>query len=340
MKKVLVICIDRDDDLGRKTDFHGPIVGREKVKEAALELVSQDPGETDANTMFDAIKVFDELDGRKEVALLTGASKLGIESDEQVAEQLERVLDRFPASEAVLVTDGAEDEYTLPIIQSRVKVTSLHRTTIKQSQELKGVYYSIIDFIKRTTQDRELSRLILGLPGVAAILYALFGDRAARLVSGIVGAYLLLKGLQLERYVDLFFDDLKSSAKEMRTSFFAYMLSGAVFIVTVFQGTNEAALYHEPLKMSAAFVRGSLPTFYGSLALFVVAKIMDAWPDTLRIAKYLQAGVNFAVIAWIFKEGSLYLIEPTLGLTNFVTSIMLGLIIVIFAVIMKKATVG
>jgi len=339
MKRTLVLCIDRDDDLGRKTKYHGPVIGKEKVLEAALELVSNDPSETDANTMFDAVKAFDELDGKKEVALLTGASKLGMESDEQVAEQLERVLDLFPATEVVLVTDGAEDEYVLPIIQSRVKVTSLRRTVIKRSEELKGVYYTVIDFIKRTTQDRELSRLILGLPGIAAILYALFGDQATRLISGIVGAYLLLKGLQLEKYLDFFIGDIKTSAKEMRASFFAYALSAAVFVVAIFQGTNSAALYNEPLKMSAAFLRDSLFTFYGSIALIVIAKSLDAWPDRVRIVKYLQAGVNFAVLGWIFKEGGEYLIVPTLGLTNFVSSIMLGLIVVIFTLIVKKAIV-
>lgn len=339
MKKTLVVCVDRDDDLGRKTKHHGPVLGREKVLAAAVDLVSNDPSETDANTMFDAVKAFDQIEGKKEIVVLTGASRIGIESDEQVAEQLERVLESFNASEVVLVTDGAEDEYVLPIIQSRVKVTSLRRTVIKHSEELKGVYYSIIDFIKRTMKDRELSRLILGLPGIAAILYALFGDRATRLISGIVGAYLLLKGLQLEKYLDFFFADVKRSAKEMRASFFAYALGGVVFMVAVFQGTNSAALYNEPLKMSAAFVRDSLITFYGALGLMVVAKSLDAWPDMVRVVKYLQAGVNVAVLGWILKEGGEYLIAPTLGLTNFVSSIMLGLIVVIVTLIFKKAIV-
>lgn len=339
MKKTLILCIDRDDDLSRKTKFNGPVIGKEKVIKAALALVTNDPTETDANTMFDAVKAYDEIEGKKEIAIVTGASKIGIESDEQIAEQLERILDQFNATEVIVVTDGAEDEYVLPIIQSRVKVTSLRRTVVKRSEELKGVYYSIIDFIKRTTSDKELSRLILGLPGIAAILYAIFGYRATRLISGIVGAYLLLKGLQLEKYLDFFFADFKTSVKEMKTSFFAYTLAMAVFVVAIFQGTNAAALYGEPLKMSAAFLSGSLLTFYGSIALLVLAKSLDAWPDTLRIVKYFQAGVNVSILGWIFKEGGEYLIVPTLGLTSFVSSIMLGLIVVIVTLIVKKAII-
>ena len=338
MNETLVLCVDRDDDLGRKTNHHGPLIGREAVVRAALDLVSSDPGETDANTMFDAVRAFDELKERKEIAVVTGASKLGIESDEQVAEQLERVLGKFPAKEVILVSDGAEDEYVLPIVQSRVKVTSLRRVIIKQSQELKGVYYSIIDFIKRITGDRELSRLILGLPGIAAILFALFGDRATRMISGIIGAYLLLKGLQLEHHVDDFISDLKKSAKEMRASFFAYVLAAAVFLIAVVQGTNGAALYNEPIRMSVAFLNSSILTFFYSIALIVVAKSLDAWPDTVRIAKYFQNGVNAAVLVWVFKAGGDYLIEPTLGLSSFVSSIMLGLIVVIVAIIVKKFT--
>ncbi|MGB9631191.1 MAG: DUF373 family protein, partial [Candidatus Methanodesulfokora sp.] len=60
-EKVLVLCIDRDDDVGVKTGIKGPIIGREKNVEAASKLAMADPSEADANAIFGAIKVYDEM---------------------------------------------------------------------------------------------------------------------------------------------------------------------------------------------------------------------------------------------------------------------------------------
>ncbi len=62
-KKVntLVITVDRDDDLGKKTNLAGPIVGEKACIKAAETLAIADPGESDANAMFAAIKAYREL---------------------------------------------------------------------------------------------------------------------------------------------------------------------------------------------------------------------------------------------------------------------------------------
>ena len=47
--KLLVICIDRDDDLGRKTGLPTPVVGRNACIEAAQRLALEDPEDADSN---------------------------------------------------------------------------------------------------------------------------------------------------------------------------------------------------------------------------------------------------------------------------------------------------
>ena len=61
MDKVLVVCVDRDNDLGRKTTVQGPVIGRENNLKAASKLALADPSEADANCMFAAVRKFDEL---------------------------------------------------------------------------------------------------------------------------------------------------------------------------------------------------------------------------------------------------------------------------------------
>ena len=52
---LLVIAIDRDNDLGRKTGIRSPVIGRDANVKAALELGLADPEESDTNTMLAAI---------------------------------------------------------------------------------------------------------------------------------------------------------------------------------------------------------------------------------------------------------------------------------------------
>jgi Predicted membrane protein len=48
--QTLVICIDRDNDLGEKAKLETPIVGREANVQAAVALGIADPEDSDTNT--------------------------------------------------------------------------------------------------------------------------------------------------------------------------------------------------------------------------------------------------------------------------------------------------
>ena len=61
MDNLLVICVDRDNDLGKKAGVKGPVIGREKNLEAASKLALADPTESDANSIFAAVKKYDEV---------------------------------------------------------------------------------------------------------------------------------------------------------------------------------------------------------------------------------------------------------------------------------------
>ena len=73
-KKVLVICVDRDDDVGIKTTEQTPALGREKCLEIASKLALADPEDADSNTIFAAVKEFSELNKKgydAEVGIIT-----------------------------------------------------------------------------------------------------------------------------------------------------------------------------------------------------------------------------------------------------------------------------
>ena len=150
MTRTLVLTVDRDNDLGNKTSIRGPVIGRRQVLTAALKLGIADPEESDTNAILGALRQHDTLkeanleDDEVEVAILTGDEKVGMRSDRAIAAQLEEVVAAFQPDEAILVTDGAEDESVLPIIQSQVRINHVEKIIVKQSKGIEGTYYYIV----------------------------------------------------------------------------------------------------------------------------------------------------------------------------------------------------
>ena len=73
--KLVVICVDRDDDVGEKTGISTPVIGRDACIEAAQRLALEDPEDADSNSIFAAIKTYEDLISKGyqvEVATITG----------------------------------------------------------------------------------------------------------------------------------------------------------------------------------------------------------------------------------------------------------------------------
>ncbi len=186
----LVVCVDRDDDLGRKAQLDGPIVGRSEVLDAAVRLGTADPEDSDTNALFAAVALLDELRGAGEpceVCALTGSAKVGIASDRRVAHQFDQVLERVQATSAYLVSDGAEDEYLFPILASRVRIDGVRRVYVRQSASLESTYYTMV----RALKDPKL-RAKTVLPFALVLLILGFAAAGGVLLWGVIGLAIVL----------------------------------------------------------------------------------------------------------------------------------------------------
>ena len=138
-EKYLVLCVDRDDDLGTKAKVSTPVVGRDAAISAATKLALADPEEADANAIFAAVRKYDDLTRGNttcEVAVVCGDIDRGFEADRRVGRQVAGVLEGSSYTGVVLVTDGADDEQVIPIIQSLKPIVSVQRIAVKHSQSV------------------------------------------------------------------------------------------------------------------------------------------------------------------------------------------------------------
>jgi putative membrane protein len=219
----LVVCVDRDDDLGRKAGVQGPVVGREQVVEAATKLGTADPSDADTNAMFAAVHLLDELrkaNVESEVVILTGSPKVGVLSDRKVAEQFDGVLERLPAEGAHLVSDGAEDEYLFPILASRVKIDGVHRVYIRQAANLESTYYTIV----RALKDPKL-RAKTVLPFALVLLTLGIAAAGGVIIWGVIGLAILL-GVYLVFWTfdidEAMIDAVRSASSDIRQGSVAF----------------------------------------------------------------------------------------------------------------------
>ena len=170
--RTLILCIDRDDDLGYKAGVRSPIIGRAACLDAASTLALADPEDSDVNAIFQAVKTHDELAGRGEeveVVILTGNHMHMLEGDRKIGDDLDRVLEKTRVSSCILISDGVEDEYVLPIIQSRLPVSGIRRVIVAQMPNLEGTYY----IIKKLLDDPKVARTVLIPVGLGMLIYAI-----------------------------------------------------------------------------------------------------------------------------------------------------------------------
>jgi len=241
--EALILCIDRDDDLGKKAGVEGPVIGEKANLEAAKALALEDPEDTDVNAIFAAVKEYHRAGelyrSSAEIVTLTGHKDVGIKSDHEVLKQLRQVLKRFNPKGVVLVTDGAEDDELLPIIQSESKVLSKKTVTVKQSKELESAYFKILDFFGKIGDNPRMAKQTFGIPGALLLLIVMAGFfrlPVVEMIFVLLGTFLLVKGFGYEERLYAGLNDLKSSIVEGKISRIAYLFALLIFTVGLLQG--------------------------------------------------------------------------------------------------------
>ena len=244
----LVLCVDRDDDIGFKARIESPVTGRSACLKAANTLALADPEDSDVNAIFQAVQVYDELAAkgeRVEIAVVSGNHLHMLEGDRRIAASIDRLVRETGASNCIVVTDGAEDEFVLPLVQSRVPVSVVAGSSKNQLPNLEGTYY----LLKKFLNDPKVARLVLVPLGLLMLLYPIayfLGQTGLALVIviGAIGIYLLYRGLGVDEIFHGFGDALRTSLSRARFSFITYIAGILLVIISVVMGLMSILLYY------------------------------------------------------------------------------------------------
>ena len=303
----LVLAIDRDNDLGRKTGIRSPVIGRETNLEAAQALGLADPEESDTNTMLAAVRIYDQLlkEGIEvEVVTICGDVRVGTRSDIKIANTLDKVIAQTHATHAVIVSDGAEDRELEPIIRSRLLIDATRQVVVQQSRPIEDTLYTII----HKMEDPKIQRKFILPMALAASVWGFLALMGKSEIAGgaillTLGGYMLVKVAGWENEIRRIYRDLLSGTSE-RVSLTAYIIAALFLIIGIARGLDamQEVASQGVLAMVLGFMSlsGVLPLLLSGLLIIELGRTIDS---------YLQDGTfNFAIVTFFFTVTSLGLI--------------------------------
>jgi len=325
-KRTLVLCVDRDDDIGYKAQVASPVVGREAALAAATALALADPEDSDVNAIFQGIRIYDDLVKRGEgaaIVVLAGNHTDMIQGDRKIADSLEQVIRTTGSASAILVSDGAEDEFVLPIISSRIPVASVRRVIVSQMPNLESSYY----IIRKLIDDPKISRVFLVPIGLAMLLYAVatligYPEGATVIVLGVVGIYILFRVFGIDTIFGEGVSSLQSSLEKGRFSFVTSILAIVLAVIGVVLGSASVfENYTSEFTMGIflyviSFLYGSIGWFAASALIVTIGKVIDAYlNDPAALQKTVVLPFFVGAIGLIAYGASVY----TLSVSNLLT---------------------
>ena len=236
----LVVCVDRNDDVGRKTGIPTPVAGWEAVQSLVTEVGLTDPEDSSVNSLLESLRVTRSLRDENEeavVAVVSGASDTMVGADRAVARQVDTLIAEYDVDSAIVVIDSAQDERLVPIIESRVAVDAVDRVVVRQARDLESTYYLLKQFLA----DEELRQTILVPIGVALLVFPLLWTIASAAVAvatmiAVIGVFVLYKGLGIDEYLATVPGQAKEALYSGRVSIVTYVVAAGLSLIGVFAG--------------------------------------------------------------------------------------------------------
>ncbi|MEF8873046.1 MAG: DUF373 family protein [Candidatus Thermoplasmatota archaeon] len=359
----LILCADRDDDIGEKTGLDTPIIGREDNLQAAIKLGLKDPEDSDTNSILSAISLYDELKEKGEdveIATICGAPSIGYTSDEMLSKELDSVLEQTKPDSAVLVTDGAEDEYISPIVSSKIDLSHIRTVYVKQSESVENLYYLLVKmFSEKRTQRKiflpiSLALLVYGFFQMVALLSDLLIEGISALgglpsfgvgsIFFVIGLYIIIRIYELDRKALDLYKRLSSAVREGAVWLPFAVVAILIVIGSSIQGWNVIVEQEitTPLHIALSFATTVIWWWIGAVFLYELGRLLDTYITQGRVKlSFWAIFLTLFALTFIFW-GALDYIRSIVGMEKgsmipVAINITLGLLIGVLAGLTQRS---
>ena len=326
-KRILILCVDRDGDLEVKASINTPLLGRTANLNGAVALALKDPEEPDANAMFEAVRLYDRLQDEKqpeeifEVATISGNELGSVGADRKLVSELNNLLDSFCANEVILVTDGYSDEAVLPLVESRVPVSSVRRIVIKHSESIEETAAVFTKYIRLLVDNPRYARMALGLPGILVFIFGVLWAIDNFLYAGaiyyygiaiviVVGGFLLLKGFGVDKATKDFYRwarDYSPPPLPMQISNYTVIAGILCVAVSVYLGVANVNINVAPAadlsswlsmtpRVAYYFITGLADLLVAGIIIILLGRSVRLYVE--RDSRLLRNAALIVTVAW------------------------------------------
>jgi putative membrane protein len=361
-KRIVVLCVDRDGDIGAKAEVKTPVVGRKENLDAAVKLALSDPEEPDANAMFEAVRIYDRLKEENdpketfEIATISGSELGGVGADRKIVAELGELLSSFPASEVILVVDGYSDEAVLPLVQSRVLVSSVSRIVVKHSESIEETAALFSRYLRMIVDNPRYSRFILGVPGILVLIAGILWIFNVLSIFWMVFTFVLsivlvIKGFGADRAVKNFFKWTKEySPPPLRVQISNFSLVAGALCITLsaYLGWTAAAAYvaagQAPVdfagwvsilpQLAGYFIKDSMTLMVAGICVALLGRAIRWYLE--HDTRLLRNAALIVTVGWsrqILDATSDLLIRPDSGYEKLIFTVIVGIMIGIASVL-------
>ncbi len=278
----LVVCLDRTDDVGRKTGLRGPVVGWEAVRALVTDVGLADPEDSGVNALLESLRVAQDLrDGDEEaiVAVVSGDRESMVSADRAVARQLDELIAEHEPDSAVVVIDSAEDERLVPVVESRLPVDSVDRVVVRQARDIESTYYLLKQFLA----DEELRQTVLVPIGLTLLVFPILAMQiglaeGAAAITTVIGLFLLYKGFNVDEIVTGFAVQAREALYSGKVSVVTYAVAIGLTLVGLFMGGLGVSSLEDPPGVvipSMQFAFDAVPWLAGAAVTASAGRLLD-----------------------------------------------------------------
>jgi len=311
----LVLCVDRADDIGRTVGVSMPVDGWDAMQALVTEVGLADPEDSTVNCLLEALRVTRDLrndDEEAVVAVVSGSGDSTVGADRSVASQIDELLDRHAPDSAIIVTDSADDERLIPIVESRLPVDSVDRVVVRQARDIESTYYLLKQFLA----DEELRSTVLVPLGVGLLLLPVLLVRFSLPVAfaglaSLLGAAVLYKGLAIDTYVARLPDRIQEALYSGQVSVVTYAVAGGLALVGAFLGVLAVETSAEGVLVPVMqFAYSAIPWLALAALTASAGRLLDELIDSDRVPRpYLNLPFGVVALGLVVRGFAGYFLE-------------------------------
>jgi len=319
-EKILILIVDRDADIEEATGLRTPVYGEENVLRAGEVFAIEKPEDSDVNVIFGGLNLYRKLKGEGhnvEIAIVSGDKSDPVKADLKIKKELDELKKKIGFNAVIIVSDGAEDEAVIPIVQGVAPVVSVRRIIVEQWRGVEETYILIGRYIKKALVEPRFSRLFLGVPGLIVLFLAIlkitgYLNYAAAIAGLVIGAAMVIRGFNLEEKLHEYWASSPIMFISSTVSTILLTTALALFFYTIKnQGTTLSSLGSAISGSTPFFGMSVFSILVGKSVVKLIERNLKVWHDIVGMVVTIVT-----VIAFERLGEALYLMPVEAGATG------------------------